>query len=145
MLPPRAWRTLWTAPYNKCFCTTWGREIIYHNDDGGHDDDGGGHNDSGVGEDDDDNDGGDNYDDYDVDDRGGVGSGDDDNGGDGGRLREQIMGSEAHCTLEWNEINKMWRFEKTYDRKLLNGRYSKTHEKLLKNISVFRPHWRAKI
>ena len=59
--------------YNKCFCTTCGRKIIYHNDDGGHDDDCGGHHDSGGGDDDDD--GGDNYDDYDLDDSGG---GDDD-------------------------------------------------------------------
>jgi len=31
-----------------------------------------------------------------------------------------------------------------YDRKLPNGRYSKTHKKLLKNISVFAPNRESK-
>src|SRR6218665_3717449 len=61
--------------YNRCFCTTCGREIIYHNDDGG-DKDG-----SGGDDDDDDNEYDDDGSDDDADDGGGGGGGS--GGGDG--------------------------------------------------------------
>src|SRR6218665_2015504 len=55
--------------YNRCFCTTCGRELIYHNDDGG-DKDG-----SGGDDDDDDKEHDDGASDDDADDGGGGGSG----------------------------------------------------------------------
>src|SRR6218665_1551073 len=47
--------------------------------------------------------------------------------------------------LVWSEKTKFGVSKKNYDRKLPNGRYPKTHEKLFKNISVFHPYYRAKI